>query len=292
MDRALHDGLAEFAEVSQPSLLLRLVIREIEIEQHEDPGLGIDPEQGDEPDPDPDAHVVTEEVEQPDRADGGERHCQDDDHGLDRRLGVQIEQQEDQDDGHRQHDLELLPHPQHGLVLAAPAQRVARRNLELFAQHRVRLVDKALRVAIGEIDVDVACREPVVVADHPGSAADRDFGKLVECDLPLIGTHRNQDPAHRVDIGAVIGIVANVDREALAALDRRGDVLAAHRRGEDILRLTHADAVAGEFLAIPVDIEEVAAGGALGVDAARAADGLEVLLDLDCDLLDGFEVGA
>ena len=43
MDRALHDRLAQLAQGAQPALLLRLLVGEVEVQQHEDAGLGVDP---------------------------------------------------------------------------------------------------------------------------------------------------------------------------------------------------------------------------------------------------------
>ena len=66
-------ALLEVARGLQPSLASGVLVREVEVQQHEDAGLGVDAQQRDEADPDADAHVVAERVEQPDGADGGER---------------------------------------------------------------------------------------------------------------------------------------------------------------------------------------------------------------------------
>ena len=54
----------------------------IEVEQHDDAGLGIESGERDESDPDGDAHVVAEQVEEPERADQRERHGEQHDEGF------------------------------------------------------------------------------------------------------------------------------------------------------------------------------------------------------------------
>ena len=67
------------ARLSQAPLLLGLLVGQIEVEEHEDAGFRVHAEQGDQPHPDPDAHVVAEQVEEPDGADRGKGHRQQDD---------------------------------------------------------------------------------------------------------------------------------------------------------------------------------------------------------------------
>ena len=61
--------------VEQPALP-RLVVGEVEEEEHEDAGLGVEAHERDHPDPGGDRDVVAEEVEEPDRAHRRERHRQ------------------------------------------------------------------------------------------------------------------------------------------------------------------------------------------------------------------------
>ena len=68
----------------------------------------------------PDAHVVAERPEEPDGADGREGDGQRDDGGLRERPGVEVEQEQDEQEGERHDDGEPLGHPLLGLVLAAP----------------------------------------------------------------------------------------------------------------------------------------------------------------------------
>ena len=64
--------------------------------------------------------------------------------------------------------------------------------------------------------------------------------------------------------------VTHVHREARPAFDRRRHVLAADRRHDDVLHGRDREAVAGELVAPQVEVDEVAAGDALGKRAARA----------------------
>ena len=146
----------QLGQAAEAPLPLRLLVGQVQVQEHEDPGLGVHPQQGDQADPDPDAHVVAEQVEEPDGADRGERHGQGDDAGLRHRPGVQVEQEEDEEQ--RQGDDHLQPRldPLHGLVLAAPGDGVARQELHLVPQQPIGLLDVALRVAPRQVHVDVA----------------------------------------------------------------------------------------------------------------------------------------
>ena len=67
LDRAVDDGLDEIAGGAQAAGRLGLVVRQIEEEQHEDAGLGVEAHERDHADPHRDGDVVAEHVEQPDR---------------------------------------------------------------------------------------------------------------------------------------------------------------------------------------------------------------------------------
>src|SRR6266545_3265901 len=88
----VHDGVAKVTGGSQASFTAGVFICNVEIEQHEDAGLRVDAHQCDQADPDADAHVVAEQIEQPHSADGGERHGQEDDEGLRHRPRVHVEE--------------------------------------------------------------------------------------------------------------------------------------------------------------------------------------------------------
>ena len=120
------------SRLRETALLPGLRIGKIQIEEHEDPGLGIDAEERNQADPDPDTHVVAEQIEKPDRADGGKRHREQDDQGLHHRAGIEIEQDQDEKQGQGDDHRQPLPDPLHGLVLAAPGDGVARGKFDLL----------------------------------------------------------------------------------------------------------------------------------------------------------------
>ena len=70
------------ARVRSLPFCLRLVVSQVEVEEHENTGLSVNAEKGDQPDPDCDAHVIAEKVKEPESADSGERHRQQHDQGL------------------------------------------------------------------------------------------------------------------------------------------------------------------------------------------------------------------
>ncbi len=76
------DRLVQVGSSSSCARRAEFVPRVIEVEQHHDAGLGIEAGERDEADPHGDAHVVAEQVEQPERADQRERHRQQHDERL------------------------------------------------------------------------------------------------------------------------------------------------------------------------------------------------------------------
>src|SRR5439155_26395494 len=67
---------------------------EVEVEEHEDAGLGVDTQERNQPHPDGDARVVAEEIEEPDGAHRRERHDEKNDHRLYPSARFQVQQDE------------------------------------------------------------------------------------------------------------------------------------------------------------------------------------------------------
>ena len=155
-------------------------VGEVEIQQHEDAGLGVDAEQRDQPDPDGDAHVVAEQVQVPDGADGRERHRQQHDRRLHQRPRVQVQEHHTRSSVSGMMYGEARAHAGHRLVLAAPEHRVAGRQLHLLAHDAARLVHVAADVAARDVDEDVSGEQPVLVADHRRSCRDLHARQLAE----------------------------------------------------------------------------------------------------------------
>src|SRR5271166_2330772 len=158
-DGAVHDGLAQIIPIAHFAFADGVVESEVEIEQHEDGGFGID-------------------AEQPDRADGRERDRRQDDCGLRHRAGVEVEQQEDDEQRDRQYDLQPLFHPLHRLILTAPYELVAGGHANLLGNHPLCLFYVTADVAAGYIYVHITTETPIFIADHARPGLDRDVSDL------------------------------------------------------------------------------------------------------------------
>ena len=87
--------------------------------------------------------------------------------------------------------------------------------------------------------------------------------------------HRHENVMRdRLGIAAQIARIADIDAVAFAALDRRGDGLAAERRRNRVLHVADHQAVARQRVAVGDDVEVVAADDAFGISAGRARHGL------------------
>ena len=102
---------------------------------------------------------------------------------------------------------------------------------------------------------------------------------------------RHDDLAQGFEVLAEVAVVAEVDSVALQALDRRGERHAAQGDFQDILHLADRKAVAGDVVAVDVELDVVAAHDALGVGAGGAGDLPHDRLDLRGDALQLREVG-
>ena len=88
LDGTVVDRIAQVVHIPHGAVFLPLLVGEVEVEEHDDAGLGIEPGERDDADPYGHAEVVTEEVDRPERADERERNRQKDDRGFDRGLRV------------------------------------------------------------------------------------------------------------------------------------------------------------------------------------------------------------
>src|SRR5580704_16220696 len=136
-------------------------------------------------------------------------------------------------------------------------------------QYRVRCGNVAARITIGKVDIDVAGKKSVFVANHGGSAANLDRSQFAEGRL-VSAAGGYQHPAQCVDAAAEIAHVTDVYGIALGALIDGRNVVTADGIVQNLLRLLHADAVLRELLALPYDVEEIALIGALREHAARS----------------------
>ena len=190
----------------------------------------------------------------------------------------------------RDDDLEPLAHPQHVLELAAPLQRIARRQLQLVAHRLLRLVDVAADVLARKVHVHVARHHAILVPDHRRAERDVDVGDGSQRNLGA--RHgRDQHPLELLQIVAVIAGVAHVHAVAFRPLNGGGDVLPADSRHDNHLGVLDGQPVAGQLLSLEGEIHEVAAGHPLRIHAAGPGQRLDDLLELHADLLDLVELG-
>ena len=113
-----------------PAFLLPFLIGELKVEKHDHARFRIKTGKGNNTYPNSDAHVVIEEVEEPEGPDQGERNSEQDDNGFENRLRVQVDKHEDDQSGERDYQFKPLMGLDQILVFAAPDQPVALRDLE------------------------------------------------------------------------------------------------------------------------------------------------------------------
>ena len=184
LDRADHDRLVEVGPRERPSLRgplgLQVLQRLVEVDQHDDAGLGGDAGERDEADRHRDRQVEPEPPHQPDAADQREGQRQHHDQRLGDPAEVEVEQQEDDQQRDRHDDLQARLGPLQVLELAAPLDVGAGRELHLVRDRLPRLGDIAAEVAAGDVDEDVDRELAVLGADRGRAAGELDLGHLAE----------------------------------------------------------------------------------------------------------------
>ena len=153
------------ARPSVVALLLQLLQRVVEIDQHDDAGLGGDAGKRDEADGDGHREIEAEPPHQPEAADQREGHRQHDDQRLGDAPEIQVEQQEDDEQRHRHDDLEPRLGALQIFELAAPGGVIAGRELHLRGHRLLRVGDVAAEIAVAQIDIDVGGELRVLGAD-------------------------------------------------------------------------------------------------------------------------------
>src|SRR5581483_393627 len=106
------------------------------------------------------------------------------------------------------------------------------------------------------------------------------------------GGRRDEDAPQARDVLSEVAPVADVDRIALATLDRRRHGVAADRGRHDRVRVVDGDAVAGERVPVQDEVDVVSAGGTLGEDVSGPGDVAERRLELFPDPLDDLQIRA
>ena len=173
---------------------------------------------------------------------------------------LQIEDDDDQQEGHGQDDHELLLGPDLILVASREFNGHPGRD-DQFAVRALllevglgRLHDIHFRIPRLLVEEHVAKQKRVLALDGLGAAHVADLGQLPERDLPAAGG-RDGDALQTFDGVAQIAHVAHPDRIHLAAFDGRGRHHAAHGGLDDLLHRCEHDAVARNGLAVRHDLK-------------------------------------
>ena len=107
---------------------------------------------------------------------------------------------------------------------------------------------------------------------------------------PLLAAH--QQPADRVRTVPKIPGIPNLDRVALAPLDRGRHLVAAERHGQHLLRIGRGEPVSRQGLRVGPDVEIPAAERPLRVNAGGTAELRERTFNIVPDPLNHLQVGS
>ncbi len=253
--------------------------------------VGGDAEEGDETDPDRHREVHRAEAHELRHALGHEGQVppepQDDDpaaHGYGdaaedgQRDGapseLQVQEHEDEGDGHRNEDRQTLLAADLVLVGAGEREGDARRAFDLL------VVDRLLEARSGGfhrfdlrdlfllVEEDVGRREGVFALDHLRAADVLEGRELLEGDL--LAHHRGDpDAADRLDAVPLLPRVSHPHREALAPFDGAGHGLTAQGRLDHPLDRLDGQPVASDGFAVEIDLEVGLAHDPVGEDRLR-----------------------
>src|SRR5690349_4937149 len=98
------------------------------------------------------------------------------------------------------------------------------------------------------------------------------------------GRSHKQYAAQRIQVVAVIGEIANVDRVALSTFDSSSNVFTAHTGANRALNVAYSKAVPRGNCAVDRDIDIEALRDSFGENSACARNGAEYFFDLRTDL--------
>src|SRR5262249_23535828 len=132
LDRAFDDGGLEIVHGVHAAGSAEFVPGMVEVKEHDDAGLSVKASEGNETDPDGDAHVVAKEIEKPKGSNQGERHGKQNDSRFYSRPGVQVDQHEDYQQSNWNYDPEALFGAFEVFKLAGPLKIVSGRELHDF----------------------------------------------------------------------------------------------------------------------------------------------------------------
>ena len=224
-------------------------------------------------------------VQEPDTANEGERYAGNDQQCLAKAAERQVEQDEDDHQRHRHHQLQLLIGAFEQLKLSGVRDADPRFHLHLFGDGFLQVVNHGDHVAIAGVDVDPTGRAGILGFQHRRTGHHLHFGDVAEGDLLF---HRGQDwqLAQGFRAVAIALRVADVDRIALDAFYRFAHHGAADGRRHKQLNVAYGHAIAGRFFAVDSDIKIAPAHQAFCQRRGDARYGSGDHFDPFCDLVD------
>ena len=208
------------------ALLHPLLKRLMQVDHHHNAGFDGNPEERDVAHPHSHAEVVAEQPLQQQPARHRVERWEDEHSSLGDGFEDQIEKQKNDEEDNRQNDREPLLGAHLELVFAGPAPRVTGGQRNLLTQQCIGAIDEAAVIARLQVQIDVAGKGAVFVANHCGAARVVDSRNLAYGNLRA-GRRRNQRLRQGVGSITKIAQVANGNREALAAFDVFGNIHAA-----------------------------------------------------------------
>src|SRR6266436_2499307 len=246
-DRALQVGLRVHAArgaKSVPGL--------VEIQQHHDASFRVKPGQRDKADPYGHAHVVAEQIEKPERAHQREGHGKKHDTRFHHAPGIQIDEQQNDEQREGDDDFEPLLRALEILELPGPLNVEARRKLHRVMDALRRGLYVAFDITTCDVYKDEADELAVLIADKRRTGLVGNIGEHGDrylrqrwagrrlyraprtsgCErhrgcLRCARRQRHEHALERVKVITEVARVADVDWVTLAPFDGRGDGLAA-----------------------------------------------------------------
>ena len=283
------NGVAQVGDIAHLAVFYPLLVGEVEVKQHDHTGLGVQSRQGDDANPHRDTHIVAEPPDRRERAHQRKGNGQHHDCGLDGRAGVEVNNQDDEEEGERDNDHEALPGLEHVFVLTAPKNAVARRPMDLPDGDGV--VDGAHGRLHVTADVNAFNIDVYPGVGHGAFAFDAhrgvdgfDFRQLPQRHLRPAGRWHD-DVAQRPEILAEVAAVAKIDLIALQTLDCGRQRQPAQRHFQHVLHVAHTQAVTGDGVAVNRKLDVVPPHRPFGERAQGAGHCFYHRLDFGGDAL-------
>ena len=202
---------------------------------------------------------------------------------------MEHQQQEDQPNrgrnGHSQAGIRLL----HLLVLTGKFHGVAGRKINRRGDPFARFGDVASYIAIRNVDEDPTCEARVLRPDHWRPLRVRNSSQFTDRDVRASWCW-NEDAVKITSVLTERTIVAQHDIVALAPLYRLGKGHPAECGLHDRLECCHVDFAPGEFSAVRLDFEILAAHDPVRKSGSGAGNIRCDLFDLAADRLDLIEI--